>query len=218
MTTLNELYQTISREINRGTQFDEEIPEYVRRAIKWAERNHTMVYMQKFVRFTLDPEATYPRSISVPDRMKSINFLRLFNKDFDTDGNDIIDQKEEAEATYLRQVQGQEFGIVKFGVPTTFWIDSDEYIWLNAIPQEKLLGQLSYNHYSPWPYPKEVHPLLDISEDFLLALTIILMSPRLRNPTLREFYAPMRAEGLRTIMLADEELRNSARDEYMELQ
>ena len=216
--SLADFYSRVSAEINRGAAYDGDIPYYCRLAVRWIERNWSFTYMERFVRFSLKADATYPRSFSIPPGLKDIRFVRLFPATLDTNGDLDISQTETGTAIPLYQVEPGEIKTIRTGVPEAFWRDGYEYFWLDKVPAEDYIGQMTYYRYTEWPEDTSETPLLlEHGEDLLLARTIIQMAPRLRNPVLRDMYMPIFAEGLRTMIQADEELAQSNRRDYIQM-
>ena len=79
--TLSELHAEVSRAIARGTAYDTRIPAYTRMAARYIERNYTFQYMNIFATFNVDADATEPRLITLPARMKKDIFVRLTLED-----------------------------------------------------------------------------------------------------------------------------------------
>lgn len=199
---LADFHTLVSSEINKGTLFDDVIPDYTRRSARWLERNYDFKHMERFVSFTVDSSATEPRAVSLPERCKSIEWLRIVNSD--------------GSYTYLTQVDGSDVTGDDETTPTGYWLDGVEYFWFDNTPQEDLNMEMCYLQFTDWPTDTSQTPwFVANAEDVLLGQTIIMMAPRMREPKLKAIYQEMRDEGLRTITLSDEGMRASNRSESM---
>jgi len=201
--SLADFHSTVSSNVNKGTLHDAVIPAFVKQAGRWMERNYSFKYMERFVTFAIDPTSTYPRSIALPERFKSFNFIRIINAD--------------GSYSILNQVDPEDVISNDQATPTGYWLDGLDYIWMDNTPSEIVNLEMSYIQYADWPVSPYIETpwLLENGEEILLAQTMMLMAPLLREPDLLTLYKAIRDEGLRTLTLADEELRSSNRNEVM---
>lgn len=196
---LGDFHSVISNEANKGSSFSDVIPAKVRQAARWVERNATLKYMERFVEASLSDRCwNFPTT-----RIKSIIFVRHL--------------LENGKYKQIIQVDPQQVVSIDEGIPDGFWIDGDDHFWFDAFPSEGNLElELLLVEYSDWPTDlTKTHWLIDNAEDLLIAQTMILLAPTAREPEWIGMYTKSRDEALRTLLLADEELRQSARSERM---
>lgn len=200
---LSAFHTAISRECNKGARLDDVIPDYTRRAARFIERQHSLKYMERFVTFTVLAAAAEPRAVAFPNtRVKAINFLRYLNSD--------------SEFNYLGQVDPQTVVANESAVPTGYWMDGLDYLWFDNTPQENIAMEFSFIEYTAWPTDTTKEPwLLANAEEVMIAQTMMLMSGVAREPGWMELYKEMKAEGLQTLFVADEEMKASSRSESM---
>lgn len=200
---LSAFHSMVSTECNKGTRLDAFIPTRTMMAARVIERAQSLKYMERFVTFTTDYTAMEPRAVAFPNsRVKAINFLRWMN----TDG----------EYAYLTQVDPQTVVARESGYPTGYWMDGLDYLWFDNTPGVNIDFEFSFWQYTDWPTDTAQEPWLAANAvDLLLAETMFLLAPKAREPAWLQLYQPMKDEGLRTLITADEELKASSRDESM---
>jgi hypothetical protein len=200
---LSAFHTAISREVNKKTRFDDLIPDYVRRAARFIERQHSLKYMERFVTFTVDAAATEPRAVAFPNsRVKAINFLRYADSD--------------SKYYYVGQVDPTTVAAAESGNPTGYWMDGLDYLWFDNVVKANLAMEFSFIEYTLWPTDTAQEPwLLAHAEDLMIAQTMLMMAPVAREPGWKELYSDMKAEGLQSLFVADEEMKASSRDESM---
>lgn len=213
---LGEFHALVSRETTMAPHFDLEIPSYVKRAARFIERNQDMEYMRKYVEFTLNAAASQPRSIPFfNNRVKDFIFFRYpitqgwppgYENPVSTEGSWF----------YLTQVDPRDVAGNADGPPSAYWLDGRDCIWFDNKPGTDIDMQASWYEYTDWPTDPASEPwLVTDMEDLLLGQTMMFLSPRAREPEWIGLYRPQRDEGLRTLHLAEEQLRQSNRDEFM---
>lgn len=198
--TLGQFHSLVSAELRRGTVHDAVIPDYVRRAARWMERNHTFQYMRRFQSLTIDADATEPRAITLPcssTLFKGITFFRLV-----PDDGDYI---------YLTKIDPRSVSTPEpddDGTPKAYWLDGLDYIWLDRAPEEDYNAEMYSVQYTDWPTDTSVSTLwlLNSAEDVMIAQTILQMGPLLRDDQSMGRWKAIRDEALRTLLLAEEEV------------
>lgn len=206
---LGEFHTLTEAALGRGTALTTVVPTFVRFAARWLERNYTFQYMKKFVTVSIDVDvATTPRYVELgPGAPKSIPMFRWVQSD--------------GSYRNLRRVEPEDMDSLEeataLSPPETYWIDGVERIVLGATPTEDINGELRVDKYSVWSESlTSEHWLLDNAEDVLLGQTLVMMASRTRDPKLRETWLSIRDEGLRTLLLAEEELQHSNQDYRLE--
>lgn len=195
---LGEFHTVVQTEANKGTTLSGVIPSRVRMAARWLERNYTLKYMEQYKKASLaDGCVRLPNTV-----IKTINFIRYYK---------------DSKWHYIKQIDPRQERTRETAFPTGFWIDGVEAIRFDAWPDEQLEVFIGVAEYTIWPTElTATHWLLDNAEDALLAKTMMLLAPHARESRWLELYRDMMEGGIRTLLLADEELRQGARDEAME--
>lgn len=201
--TLGTILDMVSEEINRGSVYDSIIPNYIRHAALWFERNYTMKYMERFVEFTIDPEASNPRALPFPETPKAIKFFRI--------------PRDDGRYWYLKKIEPVAVPTWdEDEIPHAYWLDGVDYIWLDRVPDQEYSAEMSYDRYTTWPTDTSAtNWLIQYAEDWLVSRTLYLIAGRVRNPQLGDMHKLRSDEALRTLLLSDEELRYSNQDAQM---
>ncbi len=192
--TLAELHAQVGISVGRGSVFDLEIEEFVRQAALLLERNHSFAYMEKFGTFTVDYAGDDPRSITLPSRTKSVRFVRMVSS--------------AGAYTYLERINASDMSALASETPTAYFLDGETNIVLNATPEEDINCEIQWFAYTSWPSDTSESPwLVTYAPDLLIAQALILMSAMLRDPAMRRLYTQQRDEALRTVLIADDDMR-----------
>lgn len=204
--TLTEFHTLVSATIARGTSLDAQIPSAARRAARWLERNYTFKYMERYSEFVISSTANFPRIISLPSaNLKSIRFVRI--------------KLENGEFVYLDQIDPRDVSSNPNDIPLRYWLDGVSYLYLDATPTRDYNAEMGWNSYTAWPTDSGASNwLLDNGEDWLLYATLVEMSTFLRDPQLFQLYKTQRDEALRTLLLADEQLRELSQPARMQFE
>lgn len=202
--TLDELYEAIRMEVNKGTAFDSILERKVFTAIQAIEAKYQLKYMEDYVTFQLNPEDENPRTLSLPARLKSFIFVRIAEDD--------------GSYVYIPQIDATAVSANDEGAPTGYWVDGTSYMWLDNTPTEPNEMEMAYLGYTDLEALSgdKTHWLFDNACNAILGQTMLYLIPTMREPTLYPLYQQMRAEGVDTMLTADEELRASNRDLSME--
>ena len=199
MTTLAVFHTLVSAEVNRGTDHDTAIISYTRRAARWIERNYSFSYMDNFATGSL---AT-TRTLSLPARLKKIDMFRIVDSDNEYSNLELIDP--------------YQLDSTESGEPTAYWYNADTTIYLDKTPEETYSYEMQRVQYTSWPTDTSQSPwLCENAEDALLAQTIVMMKALLKlDDKLVRDWEKLRDEGLRTLFLADQEMRQANRIEFI---
>lgn len=204
MTALSTFITSISSEINKGTTFDSSIAKRVQMAGRRLEQNYKWKYMETLTTATIAANTSY---IAQPSLLRSVEWFRFT----DTDGN----------YSFLPQVDAEQVLSLDTATPNGFWLATEKFvtsnigrIYFDVLSTADIALDVMYSLYSDWVNSSDFW-LLQNCESLLLAETMIMMAPLCREPKWPEFYKQMRDEGERVALLADQELRHSARDMTM---
>lgn len=208
MTTVAAVHTLINDHIKRGSAYTSDIPGYLRRGVRRLEENFSFTHMKKMRTFTLDHTATYPRFVSLPDRVKSLGYdgtspVRLVKAD-----GSFID---------LAKAKSSDFSVISSLAPTHYWREGENRLVLNNTPQESYpASELRFVQYTDWPTVTTADNWwTNNAENLIAAEAVIQMHPLIRD---RELFADMkilRDEALKTLLDADEEATQADLDEVM---
>ncbi len=192
MSTLAEFHTMVGSVVNRGIKYDTDIVTQTRLAAAWIERNYTLKYMELLEAVSISEDDTSLTFTAL--NIKSIDFIRL----------DLADRK-----VFMHQMDPKDSTDIGSGLPEAYWISgSPGTIYFNTISDDDYTGQARVNVHTTWPTADgATNWLLSYAEDLLLAQALIYLSPVLRDPRLQQQYKPIKDEAIRTLLLADEELR-----------
>ena len=193
----------VLQDINKPSTSATRIASAVAQAGQFIERNYSLQYMNRFVSFSFDTASSEPRSITLPSRPKSIEFVRIV--------------KDDGTFHYVKRVDPRDVSGVKTDIPDGYWMDGFDYLWFDNTPGEDYPAEMGYAQKTDWSgmVGSATHWLFDNAEDVLLSRSILMLSPFLRQPKLMQLYKPMWDEGIRTLLLEDEETKYVGRDESM---
>lgn len=207
MTTTYEVVRKFCKsECARRDTVDEVIDSKIQQAVGWIERNYSLEYMKNLMDFQILGGALQPGPYTMPGRFKTIEFMRL------------IDVQLNGAATfkYLEKYEHpmDQRGI-SIGLPNKYWIDGATYIWFNAIPETDIAAQVYGPRFSgPFVTMSGIIPeatcwLFDNALDVLVAKTMHLMAPWLRQNNIFGLYSDQLEKGIKTMIIADEEFKRA---------
>jgi len=201
--TLGELTTLVSSSIARGTSLDTQIPNFIRMAARWLERNHSFKYMERFGQFSFDISANEPRRLSLPNsRVKKIEMARGVL----TDGSF---QKQ-------KQIDPEELNSIQVGMPKSFWLDGVNCLVFDKTPDENYTEELKWIEFTSWPTDAAAETwLLVHAEDLLLARTMLHMAPFMRDQKLKTYWQELASTSLTTVLHTDAEMRGGSRSDVM---
>jgi hypothetical protein len=202
---LGAFHALVSSTVKRGTTLDALIPDITRQAARWLERNYTFQYMHRYVTFSLDPTAGNPRAVPFPSvRVKSIRFVKL--------------QDEDGLFHFMEKADPRQLIETETAIPTHYWLDAFDNIWFNNTPDKVYPAEMDYASYTDWVglSASSTPWLTEHADDVLLALTVLLLGPVMRDDAMMARYKILRDEGLRTLLLSEEELESTNTNEVMQ--
>ena len=199
---LADFHTLVSEAIGRSTAYDSQIPGYVRRAARFIERNYTLQYMNVYSTFELDAEATEPRLIQLPAGIKRDRLIRILGQD--KSYND------------LRKVDPADVKTLRTERPSAYWLSGDDKIWLAQAPDQDYACEIYWTRFTTWPtLPDGTTWLLQNADDVLLAQTMVLMAPHLKDPDLVTMWSQNLLNCLKTLLDSDLALEDSNKPAVM---
>lgn len=199
---LSEFHSLVSEAIGRSTAYDSQIPGYTRRAARFLERNYTLQYMNVYSTFELDAEAEEPRLIQLPAGLKRDRLIRIIA----------------AGGTYndLRKIDPQDVKVLRTEMPSAYWLSGDDKIWLAQAPDVDYSCEIYWTRYTTWPTaPDGSAWLLENADDVLLAQTMVLMAPHLKDPDILQLWSGNLSVCIKTLLDADLALEDSNKPAVM---
>ena len=212
--SVQNFYNQLSEEINQGTRLDTYLPRYVRRAVRQLERNYSLLYMERFSGVDLDVDAANARFLPWPSELtKKINFVRYAAS---TDGTVTTAQNSNARGwVYLQRCDPINVTSIETASPQAYWLTGGEdglgYLVLDQVGTTDITFEIHWVQYTDWDslLTTATHWLLNNAEDVLIAQTLQLLAGLADEPDWIPKYTKMRDEGIRTLLMADEEFRSS---------
>lgn len=200
---LQTFHSEVSRAIARGTAYDGRIPAYARMAARYIERNYTFQYMNVLATFEIDADASEPRLITLPEKMKKDTLVRLVLEDGCYQNLQKIDPHQQHE--------------LLTEVPTGYFLSGDDRIWLAQVPEEDYDAEIFYTRFTTWPTAVDAtNWLLTNAEDVLLAQTMIYMAPLLRDPDAMKLWGEMLQMSMKSLLDSDFELEFTGKQSVMQ--
>lgn len=198
---LGEFHELISKSLKRGTTLDDLIPTKVAQAALWLERNYNFTYMEKFKLFEI---ANGDRFVEFPNaRIKGVLWIRLLYED-----GSILRLLYKDPKSVSNLLQGEPASFYRVGVTGLVVL---------PVPGQDFAGEAMFIEYTDWPRALDSeHPLLTLANDVLQAQTLMLFAPQLRDPRMFAMYKEVRDEGVRTLIVAEEEMKYGGADFAME--
>lgn len=188
---LGEFKAFVKADLKRGSSLDALIPARAQMAARFLERNWTFQYMKVFVNVVLNPSDPNPKLVEFPHSIKSTPWLRTAKDD---------------EYTYLKLLDPRDLLRSGTGPPSAYWRSGRANIVLDRVPDQAYVieGQLVF--YTSWPTDDEAQPwLLENGSDVVLGQTMMFFAAYLRDNAMFGLYKGLRDEGVRTMLLADQE-------------
>lgn len=199
---LGEMHSLVSEAIGRSTAYDTQIPGYVRRAARFLERNYTFQYMNIYSTFPLDADAAEPRLITLPSALKKDRLIRIVKSD--------------GEYQDLRKGDPSDVKALLTEIPSIYWLSGDDKIWLGQTPAEDYSCEIYWTKYTTWPTDLgQTTWLLTNAEDVLLAQTMVMMSPHLKDPDVLQLWSGNLTTCLKSLIDADSDLEFSNKPAVM---
>ena len=200
---LGDFHSRISAALRKGSSLDGLIPGWVAESANLIETAYTFSWMKKTVVFdSIDFAAAVPNQLTMPERVKNIEWLRTAQT-----GGD-------GSRTWLEPLLGVdplEVSSIGKGWPQAFWLDGLDYIYLDAVPpagtNTALVLQMKYAEYTDWPGDDNATPsLLTRGQTLLASETLLLASQETRDPRLTDVYTARRDRAFQALVAAEAEI------------
>ena len=200
-TTLDAVISFVRDEVNRGDSADNVIPVKIMQAIQFIERNTNWKYMQKIFEFDLFTNASLEAPYILVDNLKEIEFVRIVD----------VSLEGVANYCYLEEYYSpKDQKTIKIGNPDKFYRQGSGHVWFNAIPSEALDMHVGFYQFTGTLQIDQSCWLFDNALDVIIAKTMQLMAPWLRQPMLVGAYEPMLQTGMKTLFKANEDAKLTA--------
>lgn len=197
-TTLDAVISFCRDECNRGNSVNSVLPTKILQAVQFVERNNNLKYMQHLQQFDLFEDATLEAPYLLVDNLKEIEFIRTV--DVDLDGAGVY--------TYLTAFSHPiDQNKLKRDVPTNYYHQGSDHVWFDAIPTEACDMHIGFYRFTGTLALDQTCWLFDFALDVVIAKTMQLMAPWLRQPMLISAYTPMLQEGMKTLFKANEDAK-----------
>ena len=195
-TTLSDVMAHVKLEANKGSSLDAVLPTMVHRAIMEIERNYSLRYMKRYVRFTIFAGSEEPGPYTQVQNCKSVIFVRVRNPRTTSGGYTYSD---------LDKVDPQDVYAVTTGPLSGYWLDGNQWMWFDAIPGEDVTAEVYYNMYSGRMEQTTAYWLFDYALDAVIAQSMMQLAPYIRSQQIGQMYNGMYQQAIRSLLLADEE-------------
>ena len=197
MTTWGDFYDAVKLEANKGNTLDEIIPLKVYEALHTIEQNWSYKWNEKLLKFQIDPNSENPQLLELPPDLKSIIVCKVSSSDF----------KDCSRELHLLDPEDFEFG--NNSDPDGYWMQGDSYLWFSAEVVAGMNGALWYNAFTMQDdmARDKTCPMLKHGYQALLGMTMQNLAAFCREPRWMEDYARLTEIGIKTLHIADEEIR-----------
>lgn len=191
------LTSAISGECNKGSSLeDATIRTRIQMALNNIERSHDWFYMRNFDEVTLDPNATNPRRIDQPARLRAVHFIRIARND----------------GTYksLNEVDPKDITANETDIPNGYWHAGSQYWWLDNNPDQAYTLEYGVEQFTEWSNDDTFEPwIFTNASDLIFHQTLILLGTYLREPEILQSHRMLRDEALETLKRVDQEMKFS---------
>ena len=197
MITWNDFYDEVALEANKGDTLKEIIPLKAYLALHSLEQNWSYKWNEKLLKFQIDPNSEATQLLELPPDVKSIIACKVSSSDF-----------QECSRT-LEALDPSEFQFGTNEIPDGYWVQGDSYLWFSAGVKAGMNGLLWYNAYTlkdDMAGDKSC-PMLEHGHQALLGMTMQNLAAYCREPRWMEDYARLTEISVKTLHIADEELR-----------
>ena len=197
MTTWNDFYEAVKLEANKGSTLDEIIPIKAYMALHNLEQNWSYKWNEKLLKFQIDPNSENSQLLELPPDLKSIIVCKVSSSDFDECSREL----------HLLDPVDFEFG--NNSSPDGYWMQGDSYLWFSAEVKAGMSGALWYNAFTLQEdmVGDNTSPMLKHGYQALLGMTMQNLAAYCREPRWMQDYAALTEIGMKTLHIADEEIR-----------
>lgn len=198
--TWQEFYDSIRDEANKGNTLDHIIPSKVFQALRTIEQNWSYKWNERMLKFTIPADSATPNILELPPDFKSLITLNISTSDFDN-----------CQRTLQEQLP-EDFSFSKASEPYGFWIQENKYIWLDGLVEGGTSGVLWYNAFTLKENMRDnlTAPVLKYGLQALTGATMQNLAAYCREMSWFESYGRLTEMGLKTMHIADAELRRAS--------
>jgi hypothetical protein len=183
--------------LNEAETLTAHLPGVTARAARFIEQNWTLSYMEK--KETVSIPAVDPPVVDLG--------AALIKKVVDWYYTD----SDEGEIVHLIQVDPFDFASISDGKARYFYLTESRYASLDAKTSTPYDTSLVVARFTTWPDAGA--PWLVVhGEDLLLCEVMIRLAPVTRDKSLMEMYGALKPQAIKSLLMADMELRESLRD------
>lgn len=210
MTTFGDMKALLITETNRGRNKDvvAAVPGRINMAISWLEKNFNCQHMKKYQTFELDPGMAWPRSLDIPQPLKSVRIIRRLS--CCSTGAPQTVELTRVDPESLPPDQGQDI--------MSWWPAGRQKIWFDHTPQVTTRFDWVAHFYTGQITDDAVeHFLFEVAQDFIIGKGMQMMGPFMRDKGVIDAYKPMADEGLQTFLSAEGAVEDEGgRDDFMQ--
>lgn len=195
-----EFYEMVKDEANKGDTLDKVIPSKVFQSVRTLEQNWSYKWNEKMLQFTIPSDSETPNILELPPDFKSLVTLNISSSDFENCQRTLQEQPPEG------------FSFSKSQEPYGFWIQENKYLWLDGMVEGGTSGILWYNAFTLPDLMKDnfTAPILKYGVQALLGMTMQNLAAYCREPSWFDSYGRLTEIGIKTMHIADAELRRAS--------
>lgn len=198
--TWADFYAAVRDEANKGKTLDNIIPQKVFQSLRTLEQNYSYKWNEVLLKFFIKADSDNPNLLELPNDFKSLIALNLSTSGFEN---------------CMRSLQEQdpsEFSFSAFKAPYGFWNQGNRILWLDGNVKEDTDGFLWYNRFTLKDELKDdgTNPMLVHGFQALLGMTMQNLAAYCREPSWFDSYGRLTEIGLKTLHIADAELRRGS--------
>lgn len=198
--TWADFYAAVRDEANKGKTLDNIIPQKVFQSLRTLEQNYSYKWNEVLLKFLIKADSDNPNLLELPNDFKSLIALNLSTSGFEN---------------CMRSLQEQdpsEFSFSAFKTPYGFWNQGNRILWLDGNVKEDTDGFLWYNRFTLKDELKDdgTNPMLEHGFQALLGMTMQNLAAYCREPSWFDSYGRLTEIGLKTLHIADAELRRGS--------
>ena len=195
--TWEEFFEIVALEANKGNTLKEIIPHKVYQSLHSLEQNWSYKWNEKLLKFQIDPNSENTQLLELPPDLKSIITCKVSSSDFSECSRE------------LSMLDPSDFEFGDNSEPDGYWLQGDSYLWFSAGVQPGMSGALWYNAFTLREdmIGDNTSPMLKHGYQALLGLTMQNLAAYCREPQWTEQYGTLAEIGIKTLHIADEELR-----------
>ena len=198
-TTWGEFFAMVRDEANKGDTLDAVIPNAAYRAIRTLEQNWSYKWNEKLLQFSIEEESDNPNILELPSDFKSMVSMNISTSDFENCYRNLQEQ------------DPSKFTFSKASEPYGYWIQNNRWVWLDGMVEGGTKGFLWYNSYTLKDSMTDdaTNPMLEHGIQALLGFTMQNLAAYCREPGWVESYGKLAEIGVKTMFIADAELRRA---------